>query len=188
MERIDEMFLLNAVKDVECTAVSVRNAAVKLLRLTPDEAADALQSDVTAKIVETREGWLYITLPAMMPRRKEGNRARFLNTPIKDAILSYFHNRPLPHFTACVLVYEHIHDCHSRKCFVDHDNLELKHCQDVLENFFLENDSSALCSAFQCSHRGESDSTRIWILTTDQFLEWLRFYSKYWKITPKICK
>ena len=188
MEQINEAFLLSAVKDVECAAVAVRNAAVKLLRLTPVEAAEALQANVAAKVTETKEGWLSIMLPAMMPRRKDGDRAQFLNAPLKDAILSYFHDRPMPHFTVCVLVYEHIYAGSSRRRFVDHDNLELKHCQDVLENFFLENDSSALCSAFQCSHWGDQDSTRIWLLTPEQFPEWLRFHSECWKITPEICK
>ena len=80
-----------------------------------------------------------------------------------------------------MLVYEHIYDISHRHRFIDHDNLELKHCQDVLEAAFLVNDTSSLCSAFQCSHRGENDSTRIWILTPEQFPEWLKCYPGCWK-------
>ena len=56
---------------------------------------------------------------------------------------------------------------------MDHDNLELKHCQDVLEAAFLTNDTSALCSAFQCSRRGDRNATRIWVLPAEAFPKWL---------------
>ena len=80
-----------------------------------------------------------------------------------------------------MLVYEHIYDINRNRRFIDHDNLELKHCQDVLEAAFLANDTAALCSAFQCSHRGEQDGTRIWILLPEQFPEWLKSHPECWK-------
>ncbi len=80
-----------------------------------------------------------------------------------------------------MLVYEHIYDINRNRRFIDHDNLELKHCQDVLEAAFLTNDTAALCSAFQCSHRREQDGTRIWILPPEQFPEWLKSHPECWK-------
>ena len=71
--------------------------------------------------------------------------------------------------------------------FIDHDNLELKHCQDVLEASFLSNDTAALCSAFQCSHRGEQDGTRIWILPPEQFPEWLKNHPECWQQHHRNC-
>jgi len=90
-----------------------------------------------------------------------------------------------PKFNACVLVYEHIYDLSRVYRFIDHDNMELKHCQDVLEAAFLVNDTSERCAAFQCSHRGEQDSTRIWILTPTQFPEWLKNYPECWPGNPE---
>ena len=58
-------------------------------------------------------------------------------------------------------------------------------CQDLLESLFLTNDSAHYCAAFQCSHTGESNATRIWILTPEQFPEWLKTHEIYWKSTPK---
>lgn len=75
---------------------------------------------------------------------------------------------------------KHIYDLSQSRRFIDHDNLELKHCQDVLEAAFLTNATSALCSAFQCSHRDPQDSARIWILTPEQFLEWLKKHRECW--------
>ena len=184
MERLEDVLLLESVKDVESAAIKVRKAAVRIVHAEENEAAIFLQADVLASVKETSEGWLCVTLPAMLPRRKEGDRARFLTEPLKSAVLEFARSHPIPHFTACVLVYEHIYAETSRRRFVDHDNLELKHCQDVLENFFLENDSSSLCSAFQCSHRGRENSTKIWILSPEQFPEWLKKHSECWNHTP----
>ena len=83
------------------------------------------------------------------------------------------------------MVYEHIYDISRSRRFIDHDNLELKHCQDVLEAAFLTNDTAALCSAFQCSHHGEQDGTRIWILPPEQFPEWLKNHSECWNSTTE---
>lgn len=105
--------------------------------------------------------------------------------PLRAAIRDYFADRPWPKFRTCVLVYEHIYGLSRSRCFIDHDNLELKHCQDVLEAAFLAHDTSALCSAFQCSHHGGQDGTRIWILPPEQFPEWLKTHSECWQAPPK---
>lgn len=115
-----------------------------------------------------------------MPRREDNDRSRLLAGLLRNAIHRAFPKRDQSRFYTCVLVYEHIYDLSQSRRFIDHDNLELKHCQDVLEAAFLTNDTSALCSAFQCSHRGPQDSTRIWILTPEQFLEWLKKHRECW--------
>ena len=120
-----------------------------------------------------------------MPRRDDADRSRFLAGLLRDAIRRAFPEHDHPKFRACVLVYEHIYDIGRSRRFTDHDNLELKHCQDVLEAAFLTNDTAALCSAFQCSHRGEQDGTRIWILPPEQFPEWLKNHPECWHSTTE---
>ena len=131
-------------------------------------------ADLPASIEIAVEDWLRMELPCVMPRREDNDRSRFLAGLLRNAIHRAFPKHDQPRFRTCVLVYEHIYDLSQSRRFIDHDNLELKHCQDVLEAAFLTNDTSALCSAFQCSHRGAQDSTRIWILTPEQFPEWLK--------------
>ena len=182
-----ERDLLELVWEAETTAIHVRQFAATVLRPLGDAYGTVMDGGVTASVAVTEEGWLVIDLPVMLPRRSEQDRARALAAPLRDAIRSYFLDKPLPKHEACVLVYEHIYDrARPRRRVTDHDNLELKHCQDVLEAAFLTNDSADLCSAFQCSHPGKSDATRIWILTSEQFLEWLKASETYWKIAPKI--
>ena len=130
------------------------------------------------------DGWLAVTLEAVLPRRGDSDRSRFLAHSLRAAIRRAFPDRLPPKFHICVLAYEHIYGPGRR--FLDHDNLELKHCQDVLEAAFLTNDTSALCSAFQCSHRGERNATRIWVLPAEAFPKWLESHRESWAEPPEI--
>lgn len=135
-------------------------------------------------MVELLEGgWLAVTLEAVLPRRGDGDRGRFLAHSLRAAIRRAFPDQLPPKFHICVLAYEHIYGPGRR--FLDHDNLELKHCQDVLEAAFLTNDTSALCSAFQCSRRGDRNATRIWVLPAEAFHKWLESHRESWAGPPE---
>ena len=181
-----EQDLLQAVQDAESAVTELRRFAASFLLMQSRQSTPGTNATTIASVKSTEEGWLLISLPAMLPRRGEKDRARFLDEPLRAAIRSYFRNKPLPKFQACVLVYEHIYDAaYPRRRVTDHDNLELKHCQDVLEAAFLTNDSASLCSVFQCSHPGEDPGTRIWILTPEQFEIWLSKHKSTWKKSQK---
>ena len=160
-----EQFLLDAVRSAEDAAIQFRQYAAAVLEPVQAGLGDMFSDNSQVTVIEiTSEGWLAASLPGMMPRRDDADRSRFLAGLLRDAIRRTFPEHDQPKFRACVLVYEHIYDISHSRCFIDHDDLELKHCQDVLGAAFLTNDTAALCSAFQCSHRGEQDGTRIWIL------------------------
>ena len=181
-----DQILLNAVRSAENTAIHLRQYAAAVLEPVQAGPGDAFSDNSQAAVVEiTPEGWLAASLPGMMPRRDDADRSRFLAGLLRDAIRRTFPEHDQPKFRACVLVYEHIYDTSRSRRFIDHDNLELKHCQDVLESAFLTNDTAAFCSAFQCSHRGEQDGTRIWILPPEQFPEWLKSHPECWNGTTE---
>ena len=181
-----EQLLLDAVRSAEDAAIQLRQYAAAALEPVQTVPGDAFSDNSQAAVVEiTPEGWLAASLPGMMPRRDDADRSRFLAGLLRDAIRRTFPEHDQPKFCACVLVYEHIYDISHSRRFIDHDNLEPKHCQDVLEAAFLTNGTAALCSAFQCSHRGEQDGTRIWILLPEQFPEWLKSYPECWKSTTE---
>lgn len=181
-----EQLLLDAVQSAENAAIQLRQYAAAVLEPVQTVPGNVFSDNSQASVVEiTLEGWLVASLPGMMPRRDDADRSRFLAGLLRDAIRRAFPEHDHPKFRACVLVYEHIYDISHSRRFIDHDNLEPKHCQDVLEATFLTNDTAALCSAFQCSHRGEQDGTRIWILLPEQFPEWLKSYPECWKSTTE---
>ena len=177
-----EQDLLQAVQDAEAAVTQLRRFAASFLLMQNRQPTPGTNTTTIASVENTEEGWLLISLPAMLPRRGEKDRARFLDEPLRAAIRRYCQDKPLPKFQTCVLVYEHIYDAaYPRRRVTDHDNLELKHCQDVLEAAFLANDTGSLCSVFQCSHPGEEPGTRIWILTPEQFEIWLGKHKTSWQ-------
>ena len=177
--------LLEAVCSAEGAAIQLRQYAAATLPPLWELSEISGDTDLPASIEVAAEGWLRIELPCVMPRREDNDRSRFLAGLLRNVIHRAFPKHNQPRFHICVLVYEHIYDLSQSRRFIDHDNLELKHCQDALEAAFLTNDTSALCSAFQCSHRGAQDSTRIWILTPEQFPEWLERHSECWNGSAK---
>lgn len=177
-----EQLLLDAVRASEKATIQLRQFAAATLSLEQTNP-DIIYADanITVSVEVTQEGYLSLRLPGMLPKRNDEDRSRYLAGVLREAIREKYRGRLPPKFEACVLVYEHIYDLSRNRRFIDHDNFELKHCQDVLEAAFLINDTAALCSAFQCSHRGETDSTCIWILTPEQFQEWLSAHGDCWK-------
>ena len=177
-----EQDLLQAVQDAESAVTGLRRFAASFLLMQNRRSTPGTNTATIASVENTEEGWLLISLPVMLPRRGGKDRARFLDEPLRAAIRRYCQGRPLPKFQTCVLVYEQIYDAaYPRRRVTDHDNLELKHCQDVLEAAFLANDTASLCSVFQCSHPGEEVGTRIWILTPEQFEIWLGKHKTSWQ-------
>jgi len=177
-----EQDLLQAVQDAESAVTELRRFAASFLLMQSRQSTPGTNTTTIASVKSTEEGWLLISLPAMLPRRGGKDRARFLDEPLRAADRRYCQDRALPKFQTCVLVYEHIYDAaYPRRRVTDHDNLELKHCQDVLEAAFLANDTASLCSVFQCSHPGEEVGTRIWILTPEQFEIWLGKHKTSWQ-------
>lgn len=181
-----EQDLLQAVQDAEAAVTQLRHFAASFLLMQNRRSTPGTNTTTIASVKSTEEGWLLISLPVILPRRGEKDRARFLDEPLRAAIRCYCQDRALPKFQTCVLVYEHIYDAaYPRRRVTDHDNLELKHCQDVLEAAFLANDTASLCSVFQCSHPGEEVGTRIWILTPEQFEIWLGKHKSTWEKSQK---
>jgi len=181
-----ERLLMEAVQASEKATIQLRQFAAAIL--SPELTSPNIiytNEAITISLDISQDGYLSLHLPVMLPKRSDEDRSRYLASLLREVIREKYRDQLPPKFGSCVLVYEHIYDLSRSRRFIDHDNMELKHCQDVLEAAFLVNDTSSLCSAFQCSHCGEQDSTRIWILTPEQFPEWLKNHPEYWKHTTE---
>ncbi len=124
--------------------------------------------------VEEKEGILEITLPCLLPKRKQRQSTEYLLDPFTTAMSQYAKSHPLPLLRHCVVCFSHVYcqDLPKRRVR-DYDNLELKQFLDVAASFILTDDSGLLCDAYNTTELGESDCTRISIMDSARFPKWL---------------
>ena len=87
-----EQDLMQAVQDAEAAVTQLRHFAASFLLMQNRRSTPGTNTTTIASVKSTEEGWLLISLPAMLPRRGEKDRARFLDEPLRAAIRSYFRN------------------------------------------------------------------------------------------------
>ena len=124
--------------------------------------------------VQQREGIIEITLPSLLPKRKRRQSSEFLLDAFNAALDQYISGNPIPRFKHCVICFALVYckDLPDRRV-KDYDNLELKQLLDVAASYLLTDDGGLLCDAYQTTELGETDCTRIFIMASDRFPEWL---------------
>lgn len=124
--------------------------------------------------IHSENGVLEITLPCLLPKRKPQQKTEYLLDPFTVALSQYATSHPIPRLRHCVICFSHIYckDLPKRRVR-DYDNLELKRFLDVAASFVLTDDSGLLCDAYHTTELGEADCTRISIMDSDHFPDWL---------------
>ena len=112
--------------------------------------------------VDENDGVLEITLPYLLPKRKQRQSTEYRLDPFTAAMSQYARSYPLPRLQHCVVCFSHVYcqDLPKRRVR-DYDNLELKQFLDVAASFILTDDSGLLCDAYNTTELGETDCTRI---------------------------
>lgn len=125
--------------------------------------------------IKCEDGILEITLPSLLPKRKQRRSTEFLVDPLYFTLGSYADNHNLPRFKECVVCFSHIYDERlSSRRVRDYDNYELKQLLDVISSFVMEDDTGILCDAYNTTEIGTSDCTRITIMAKERFPEWYK--------------
>ena len=124
--------------------------------------------------IDCENDMVEITLPALLPKRKQRQSTEFLLDPIYFALSNYADSKPLPKFGHCVVCFSHIYcrELPARR-IRDYDNLELKQLLDVVSTFIMADDTGLLCDAYNTTELGDTDCTRITIMDKDRFSKWL---------------
>ncbi len=124
--------------------------------------------------IKCEDSILEITLPCLLPKRKQRRSTEFLIDPLYFTLSSYVCNHDVPHFKDCVVCFSHVYDESMPNHRVrDYDNLELKQLLDVVSSFVMLDDSGLLCDAYNTTEKGTNDCTRMTIMTKDRFPRWL---------------
>jgi hypothetical protein len=119
-------------------------------------------------------GILEITLPCLLPKRKQKQNTEFLLDPVYFTLSQYADSHAMPKFQHCVVCFSHIYSQElPQRRIRDYDNLELKQLLDVISTFIMEDDTGLLCDAYNTTEIGEFDCTRISVMDKDQFSGWL---------------
>lgn len=124
--------------------------------------------------IKESDGVLEITLPCLLPKRKQRQSTEYLIDPLYFTLSQYSDNNKLPKYKQCVVCFSHIYSekFHNRR-IRDYDNLELKQLLDAISTFIMEDDSGLLIDAYNTTEIGESDCTRISVMGKDRFTRWL---------------
>ncbi len=120
------------------------------------------------------DGLLEITLPCLLPKRQKRQSSEFLIDPIHAALNQYARSHPMPQFQHCVVCFSHVY-CQEQpeRRVRDYDNLELKQLLDVVASFIMVDDGGLLCDAYNTTELGDTDCTRISIMSQSRFPAWL---------------
>lgn len=78
------------------------------------------------------DGVLEVTLPGLLPKRKQRQNTEFLLDPFYFSLEQYAKEHPMPHFSDCVVCFTQVYDqCLPTRRIRDYDNLEEKQLLDV---------------------------------------------------------
>ncbi len=125
--------------------------------------------------INCQDGLLEITLPCLLPKRKQHQSTEFLIDPIYFTLSQYADSHALPKFQHCVVCFSHIYSEELPLRRVrDYDNLELKQLLDVISTFVMEDDTGLLCDAYNTTEIGKTDCTRITVMDKNCFSKWLK--------------
>lgn len=124
--------------------------------------------------IKYENGITEITLPSLLPKRKQRQTSEFLYEPFYYTLREYAKKNPLPKYRQCVVCFSHIYnrDLPLRR-IMDYDNIELKRILDIISTFIMVDDGGLLCDAYNTTELSDKDCTCVSIMDKDKFTGWL---------------
>lgn len=124
--------------------------------------------------IQQRGGIFEITLPCLIPKRRQARSTEFLTDPLTAALEQYVRTHAVKRFQYCVICVSHVYcRCLPERRIRDYDNLELKQFLDAVGAWLLTDDGGLLCDAYQTTELGEADCTRMFIMEKSRLPAWL---------------
>ena len=134
---------------------------------------EAISESVQVDIKLTEEGWFYLRMPILLPRKEKSPRS-YLRGFLYPALAAFARKRPLIRYRDCVMIFRHIYDRNRpEREYRDHDNIELNTVVDAIAMFFLVDDTPFECRHYYCSVVGDEESTEVFIVPRNEFGVWL---------------
>lgn len=125
------------------------------------------------KICYTKQGWLHIKLPVMLPKIKQHN-VQVIALPLQISLKHFFENKNVDKKIPSVICYRHMYSKEvPTSRYLDHDNIEMKAITDIITDFVLHDDGPQFLNHYHCSSIGEYSHTEVFIVPQNQFSQWL---------------
>ena len=125
----------------------------------------------------TEEGWFYVNIPSLLPKKEKGSPS-FIRATLDAGIKNYFKNNDKIKFDEkCVIIFRHNYsEKRDYREHRDHDNIELNAIVDIIALHVLIDDAPMKLNHFYCSVVAEEDRTEVFIIPQHDFLSWLEKY------------
>lgn len=134
---------------------------------------EAIAESIPVDIRITEEGWFYLRMPILLPRKEKSPRT-YLRGFLYPKLAAFAWERPPIRYRDCVMIFRHIYDRNRpEREYRDHDNIELNTVVDAVAMFFLVDDTPFECRHYYCSVVGDEESTEVFIVPRNEFGVWL---------------
>lgn len=168
-----EELSLDAALRAERIACSLRNLIYATNLINKPKLMDAVSKEHGIEITHSDDR-VVITLPGLLPKRTKRTNTTFLTDPLHASLESYVKEHTLPHFTDCVVCFNHIFDVNlSTRRIRDYDNLECKQILDTVAGFVMTDDGGLFCDAYHTTKLSDRDCTMLTIMDKSSFTSWL---------------
>ena len=151
-------------------------------------AQKALEEAVPIEMGFTEEGWFFLRMPILLPRKEKSSRS-YLRGFLYPALERFTYEKPKIRYRNCVLIFRHVYDRNRpEREYRDHDNIELNTVVDAIAMFFLVDDTPLECAHFYCSAAGDKERTEVYIVPRADFESWLAMENSSEKLRKILCE
>lgn len=165
---------------------NISEKAVNNARLLPivsglpkakDIVGDIIIDENNVEISYTKEGWFYVKIPSLLPKKEKGDPS-FIRATLNSGMKKFFKTHERKKYKEdMVIIFKHNYSKkRTYREYRDHDNIELNAIVDMIALHVLIDDSPMKLKHFYCSSISSTDSTEIFLVPKDDFSKWLNLY------------
>ena len=142
-----------------------------------EEVKDIIIKQNDVNIDYTKEGWFYVRIPSLLPRKERGNPS-YIRATLEAGISKYFKtHKKIKFLEKCVIIFKHNYSKErDYRKLRDHDNIELNAIVDMITQYVLKDDSPMTLTHYYCSCIEDKDSTEVFIVPRKDFQNWLETF------------
>lgn len=168
-----EVLSTDAALRAETVACRLRHLIYASTGVRKNEYLSSAAHAQGVEILE-RDSIFEITLPCLLPKRKQSRSAEYLIDPLTAALERYVREHTVKRLRNCTVCFAHNYsrDNYERRVR-DYDNLEVKQILDAVAAYLLIDDGGLLCDVYHTTKLGEIDCTQMFVMDVSRFPAWL---------------